>query len=125
MLDSVSKKLLWLIINECESGYKIIEKEFLISSFPQGLVIDEFLLKKHIGYLLEKEYISVKYEDEKELCVCPLPKGKLLLEENLNGEIENYTTKKRYFLFSFLGAFLGGVAVSLLFVVFLVLSGKI
>ena len=83
------------------------------------------MLKKHIGYLLEKEYISVKYEDEKELCVCPLPKGKLLLEENLNGEIENYTTKKRYFLFSFLGAFLGGVAVSLLFIVFLVLSGKI
>ena len=125
MLNSASKQLLCIIISECENGYKVIEKDFLISSLPKNLFIDEFLLKKHIGYLIEREFISVKYEDEKELCICPLPKGKQFLEENLEVEIESHSSKISYFKFSFLGSFIGSVVASLIFILFLVLAGKI
>ncbi len=126
MLDSRSKQLLQVLNTECEgSTYKVFDKEFLISSMPKAVGLDEFGLKHCLNFLLEREYISIKYEDEKELCVCPLPKGRLLFEENLDSEIEVFNNKKSLLLYSFFGAFIGSFFVSLLITLVLALVGKL
>lgn len=115
MLDKRSKSALRYFVQECnEGGYKILETEDILSALPKKYKTDEEVLAQIIKYLENGEYISVKYADKQQYCICPLPFGRQFIENIDQTEKNN---KKNLFLAiknglilfvcSFLGAFLG------------------
>ncbi len=123
MLDKRCFALLKIINDECvDSGYKVFSVEDLITSMPNNLGVDKAVIFLCIKSLLEREYISVKYQDDKEICLIPLIKGRLVFEKAIEEEIEKNNISKKYFAFSLVGAILGGiiggVASSLIYAMF-------
>lgn len=126
MLDKRSLSLLGYIDKECSGGgYKIFSVAELLASFPPEFGSDEEGVADCLRALSEKEYISVKYADEREVCLSPLPKGRLVFENKAEEETERARAEKRYFLYSFFGAIAGGAAVMLLAVTVFLLAGMI
>jgi hypothetical protein len=127
MLDERTLNLLDVINHEClGGGYKVFSIEDLVLSIPKGYNADINSVRESLDYLSMREYISVKYEDENEVCLTPLPKGRLVFENRIDSEVEREQTSRKYYLFSALGAFVGGTVVSVvLFVLFLLVRGKI
>lgn len=126
MLDKRSLSLLAFIEKECSGGgYKIFSAEELVSSFPQELCSDSDGVSESIRALSEKGYISVKYADEREVCLSTLPKGRAVLENGREEKAERLLSEKRYFRYSFLGALIGGAAAFLFTALVLFLSGAI
>lgn len=116
MLDKRCLTLLNVINLQCvNSGYKIFSIEELVLSMPSYLGMDSEQVLQCIKTLTDKEYISVKYQDEREICTCPLTKGRLVFENRLEEELQKTLDRKRYFLYSFLGGLLGGFLASLFF----------
>ena len=119
MLDKRSMALLKIINEECvNSGYKIFSVEQLINSLPSELGVDENVFLICIKNLFDRQYISVKYQDENEICLVPLAKGRVVFENIIDEEIERNSIKKKYFAFSFcggiVGSILGGVIVAII-----------
>ena len=110
MLDKRCLALLDLINGEClNSGYKVMEIAALAQAMPPRFGIDEEGVRECIDTLSEREYISVKYEDEREICLSPLPKGRLVFENRIDEEIAEGRSRKTYFLYAFLGGAAGGI----------------
>ena len=110
MLDNRSLKLLDILNNQClDSGYKIFSLSELVSMMPEHLKTDVSVIRDCLFSLSTREYVSVKYEDEEEVCLCPLPKGRLVFENRVDEEIEKHKTRVKYFLYSAFGGFLGGM----------------
>ena len=87
--------------------------------------IDENGVNECLKTLFDHEYISVKYQDDSEICLSPLPKGRLVFENKLEQEIEKEKTRKSYLIYSFLGSFFGGISVTLFAIILLaILWGK-
>lgn len=119
MLDKRSMALLKIINEECiNSGYKIFSVEQLINSLPSELGVDENVFLICIKNLFDREYISVKYQDENEICLVPLAKGRLVFENAIEEEIEINSIKKKYFAVAFcggtFGSILGGLIVAII-----------
>ena len=124
MLDERTFALLDIINFECGSGgYKVFFIKDLISSFPKHLLIDEEQILECIEVLANHQYISVKYQDQNEICLSSLVKGRLESENRLDEKIQALEINKRHFLFSFLGAILGGFCAFLLALIFKLLGG--
>ena len=124
MLDERCMALLKIINGECvDTGYKIFALEDLALSLPQKFFVDKEEVSKLLINLCEREYISVKYQDEIEVCVCTLPKGRTVFERAVESEIENSRVEKRYFLWAFLGGCAGGLVGALLVVLVFVFGG--
>lgn len=124
MLDKRSLKLLEYIDKECQSGgYKVFTTKELISAFPEDDIADEDGVRECVRTLADREYISVKYQDDAEVCLMPLSKGRLVFENRLDDEIEKFRAERRYFIFSFLGAMAGGFIVALIVAAVLLLAG--
>ena len=122
MLDKRCLSLLNIINAECVgSGYKIFSVQDLISSMPARFGMDADGVNECVKTLADREYISVKYQDESELCACPLTKGRLVFENKIEEQMEKARAEKRYFLYSFLGALFGGILT--LVVAVIILSG--
>ncbi len=82
--------------------------------------MDEDALRESLKVLQEREFIRVKYEDETEFCLCTLPKGRFLYESKEEQREETVKTRRAYFAYGFLGAFLGSaLAVAVAAVVFM------
>ncbi len=114
MLDKRSMALLKIINAECiDSGYKVFSVEQLISSLPSELGVDENVFLICIKNLLDRDYISVKYQDENEICLVPLVKGRLVFENLIDEEIEKNIVTKKYFAFAFFGGIIGSFLASL------------
>lgn len=110
MLDKRCFALLKIINDQCaDSGYKVFSVDELISAMPNNLGVDSAVIFLCIKSLLEHEYISVKYQDEREICLIPLIKGRLVFEKAIEEEIEKNNTSKKYFAYSLVGAIIGGV----------------
>ena len=110
MLDERCLHLLNVLNNECNgSGYKVFEITDLAATFSNHFNMDNEGVRQCINILAEREYISVKYEDEREICAMPLTKGRFLAEKKLDEEIVQYKEKRLYFLYSFIGAVSGSV----------------
>lgn len=126
MLDRRCLALLEIINAECQnSTYKIFAVRELVLSMPERFGIDENGICECLKTLFDHEYISVKYQDDSEICLCPLPKGRLVFENKLEQEIEKEKTRKSYLIYSFLGSFLGGISVTLFAIILLaILWGK-
>lgn len=124
MLDKRCLALLDVLNTECaSSGYKVVNMEELIFSMPASFGIDKEGVTECLSVLTEKEYISVKYQDENEVCLCPLTKGRLVFENRIEEEIDRQKTGKRYFFASLSGAFIGGVFSAVVTAVILILTG--
>ncbi len=91
------------------SGYRVFGLDELASYMPSqyGVKADEIGLC--INNLIEREYLSVKYLDQSEVCLCPLPKGRLVFENRIDSQIEKSVANKKGFLYGFLGALTGGL----------------
>lgn len=108
MLDKRCVSLLEYIDKECaEGGYKVFEVKELLAALPAEFGADAEELERCVLTLSAKEYINVKYIDEEEICLIPLSRGRLVFERRLDEEIERSRAERRYFAFSFTGAFFG------------------
>ena len=115
MLDKRSKSALRYFVQECnEGGYKILEVDDILAALPKKYKADEEVVSQIVKYLENGEYISVKYADKQQYCICPLPFGRQFIENIDQTEKNNKKTlfgtiKNALILFisSFLGAFLG------------------
>lgn len=115
MLDKRSKSALRYFVQECNvGGYKILEVEDILAALPKKYNADEETLAQIVKYLENGEYISVKYADKNQYCLCPLPFGRQFIEnidqtEKNNKKIMLGAIKNGIILFfcSLTGAFLG------------------
>ena len=81
MLDLKSKIVLKILQKECPNGaYKIVEAKDIISSMPARYRVDFDGLDNILIYLERQEYISIKYDDDGVYCLCLLPFGNEILE---------------------------------------------
>jgi hypothetical protein len=115
MLDKRSKSALRFFVEECSEGsYKILETEDIIKHLPKSFKADEVAVAQIAKYLENGEYISVKYSDDQQYCLCPLPFGRQFIE-NADQEEKNKRQGRRarlknsigYFFCSLFGAFFG------------------
>ena len=126
MLDKRCLALLNVINTEClNSGYRVFSYEELALSMPKHLGVDSSEIERCLNALVEREYISVKYQDEKEVLTCPLPKGRLVFEQRIEEQTEKAIAEKRYFIYSFIGALVGGLLSTVVLVVLLAVMRRI
>ena len=126
MLDGRHFALLKIIDGECTGqDYKIFAFKDLSLAMPEEYSENAESAREIVNNLAAREYISVKYADEREVCLSPLPKGRLVFENKAEEETERARAEKRYFLYSFFGAIAGGAAVMLLAVTVFLLAGVI
>ena len=124
MLDKRCFALLNYFTAECHNtGYKVFETEEILSKMPKEFGMDGEGLKECVYSLCERDYISVKYYDEKEVCLSPLPKGRLVFENRAEEELAEKKAVKRYFAYSFFGGAVGGALAVFLFAIIRALGG--
>lgn len=122
MLDIKSKLVLKILVKECPNGaYNIVEAKDIISSLPTKYRVDGDGLENILIYLERQEYISIKYDDEDVYCLCVLPFGNEVLEdEHYNKKREGINPPRLWimitviFISSFLASFLGVLLVRIL-----------
>lgn len=118
MLDKRTLSLLKIIDSETVSGgYKVFSFSDLVSAMPSYFDVDESGIRDLLKDLYDKEYLSVKYEDDKEVCLSPLPKGRLVFENIIDEEIEKSRSARKYFFYSFMGAASGGASIFIIFLI--------
>ena len=124
MLDGKSFALLKIINGECpDNSYKVFGINELALSVPEEFSVDAEAAREIIKSLAAREYLSVKYEDEAEVCLKPLSKGRLAFETRIDEEVEKLRSEKRYFLWSFLGAAAGGGFIVFVTLIVALISG--
>ncbi len=122
MLDIKSRLVLKILVKECPNGaYNIVEAKDIISSLPNRYKVDSDGLENILIYLERQEYISIKYDDEGLYCLCVLPFGNEILEdEHYNKKAEGSKPLRLWILIvvvffaSFIGGFLGLLMASFL-----------
>ena len=118
MLDKRCIALLEYLNRESLSNsYKVFDIDEIISSMPPQYGLDREAIGECIRALSEREYISVKYQDEKEVCLLPLTKGRLVFENRIDNEILKKQSERKYFFYSFIGGAFGSFAVSSVFII--------
>lgn len=104
-MDKRNKKLIFELNKMCNSSYSVLEFTEIISKLPRKYSFDVEYLKKSLDYLQKRNYIDIKYYDEKEICLSVLPKSHSL-EEDL---LEERNKRLNYFKLSFFSAILSGL----------------
>lgn len=126
MLDKRCLALLNVINTEClNSGYRVFSFEELALAMPKYFGVDASEVQSCLNALVEREYISIKYQDEVEVLTCPLPKGRLVFEKRIEEQTEKIIMEKKYFLYSFIGGLSGGVIATIVFIVLSAIFGGI
>ena len=119
MLDGRGKSLLKAVNEMCGGGYKVVSFAELAERLPQYYGMNEEDVKFGLSVLSAHDYVSVKYQDDSDVCLCPLPKGKRLFEEEEDEKAREYENRRSDFIACFWGAFAGGSAAGILaFLVF-------
>lgn len=114
MLDIRSKAVLKYLVKETTEGsYKILEAQEIMDSIPKKFKPDREIVFQIMNYLEVGNYVSIKYSDENQFCVAPLPFGRQYIE---NDDLQAKNTKIFMnlvyknniitFIFAFLGSFL-------------------
>ncbi len=126
MLDRRSLSLLDILNRECcESGYKIFSLSDLALMMPDHFAVGEEEVKDCILALSEREFISLKYHDDKEVLVKPLPKGRLVFENRIDEEVEKNRFAKKYLFYSIIGSVIGGAISVFLSIFTLIITGVV
>ena len=114
MLDTKSNLVLKIIEKECKSGgYKILDKNDMISALPTRYRCSIEELDQITSYLERQDYITIKYDDENVYCLCLLPFFKQTEEKK--EKPNKVMVPLAVFILSFLGSFLGSVLFFLIF----------
>lgn len=117
MLDKKSSAVLQLLRDKTENNYKVLDKNQLLSELPAKLKIDTASLLAVITFLTENEYVSVKYQDKNEICICTTIKADSYLDgENDLQQKAKLTNSQSVLLFVgvFVAAFLGALIAGLI-----------
>ncbi len=126
MLDYMSKKLLNILHGECKhSAYKVFSFAELALFLPKNDKIDEEELRNLLKNLSVREYISIRYEDESEVCLCMLPDGRAAVENDFQESVVRERTAKGLFTYSFIGGVAGGIFTAIIFVALYFLIGGV
>ncbi len=124
MLDKRSIALLNVIIAECaDTGYKIFSFNELVSFMPLRYYIDSEGVKERLKSLSDHEYISVKYQDDNEVCLRPLLKGRVAIENKADSDYAELNLKRRFAVFAFFGGVAGGLIAGLIVYLIKALGG--
>lgn len=121
MLDIKSKLTLKILIKECPNGaYKIVESSDIIAALPPRYRVDSDGLTNVLNYLERQDCISIKYDDDGVYCLCVLPYGFEVCEnESKKGKEHKKSSPLPWIiilstLFAFMGAFVGALIASLI-----------
>lgn len=125
MLDKKSLALLKTIISQTDGGYKVFSIEELCLNMPKQLNLDANEFNDCVNLLKEKEFISVKYQDDNEICLLVLNKGRSLFENLSEEKKEKIKNSHKYYLSAFLGGFTGSISALLFFSVVLLLLRRV
>jgi hypothetical protein len=124
MLDKLSVSLLNIINESCDgASYKVLEIEWLCERLYKEFRADNKAVQESLRVLLARELISVKYQDEAEVCLRPLPKGRTETEYRQDRQTELVKTKKTVCLYAVLGGAVGGVITAVLTAIIMRLFG--
>ncbi len=123
MVDKRCFALLNAINSLCNSGYKIFSFEELCSLMPVRLGLDVEGVKESLKSLSDHELISIKYFGESEVCLRPLIKGRVAIENKTDKDIAENSLKKRLMFFAFLGGLFGGIACGVIFLLAKLIGG--
>ena len=107
MLDRKTERLLKILIVLTEDGtaYKVLA----YADISEKLGTAPETLKELLTYLNEREYIKIKYNDAKDVCLTVLPKGKLYTE-SVKKDVKTVSKGRiKFFIATFLGAMAGGI----------------
>lgn len=113
MLDLKSNLVLKILQKECHgSGYKVIDKADIISAMPAKYRVDEDGLENIITFLERNECVHVKYDDDNVYCLCILPIGNQITEN----QVSQKKQKPKYvafalicLIFSLIGGLIGAI----------------
>ena len=120
MLDRKLMAVLQAVNDLCVSGtYEILSVDDILNEIPKRLAVEEKFIHVAIDALAEKRLISVKYSDEQEFCLAPLPDGKMKCEQKSEEDAptaqkSNKKTALYCLIASFLGSMLGGAIIVLI-----------
>lgn len=81
MLDKKTESVLALLLRKANDEYKVLDKSDLANELPARLKQDVQSVTVALAYLKEKGYITVKYQDKDEICLCTAPKAKTYFEK--------------------------------------------
>ena len=82
MIDNRSLALLNILcLNSNGSDYKVFDVIDLLNQMPKEFSTDKSLIENGLNFLSERDYISVKYQDDKEVCLALTQKGRLVFEK--------------------------------------------
>jgi hypothetical protein len=123
MLDRKSFALLKGIIDNCSgTEYKIFSIQELLDFIPKVELRDDELTDI-INALSMNDFISVKYQDENEICLRPLLKGKTEIENRLDKESVRKRVEYKCFVYSFFGGVVGAVLSAVIYLTISMLWG--
>ena len=99
MLDIKSKIVLKILQKECPHGaYNLVEAKDIISAMPIKYRVDNDGLNHILIYLERQEYISIKYDEEDVFCLCVLPFGNEVLENDGKQKSEGKTSPRLWLI---------------------------
>jgi len=121
MLDKRTNKLLNALARICEDGnYKVIEITELLNVASGKFAVGDEALDAMVKFLIEKEMVDIKYQDDEVYCIAVLPKGRNYVE---TAHIRKRSARDNRFITTvalvsffagFFGAFLAGLISSLI-----------
>lgn len=113
MLDKPTSELLKTLIDTCGYEYEVLEFKEIIQQLKRKAGVER--LKLQLTYLEKMHMISIKYQDEQEICVAPTPTAFAYVDDKNEAIAERSALSASDFeklrRTCFIGAMLGGAAV--------------
>jgi hypothetical protein len=114
LLDKRTSALMSMINEECNEGsFKVLEIEDIIASLPKRYKLDRVNLKQMMDFLVERDFLEVKYYDDNEYCLSPMPKGRLY-HEQAREEKKIKARQREFIIYTIMGSFFAAFAGALL-----------
>jgi hypothetical protein len=116
-VDKKVEKILNFLSNDVGSSYSILEKSEIVDALAPKVEVTAAELTSALNYLADKEYVSIKYQSESEVCLAVTSRTDSFLQYK-NGDTERAVlTKKQHammFAIGVVGAFVGALLAVLL-----------
>lgn len=85
MLDRKSFKVLKVLNSVCDEGtYKVVDYDSLMQKVSDQKHSTRLGLEQILAHLKTGQYIDIKYSENNTYCLSVLPKGRMMVEENIN-----------------------------------------
>lgn len=116
MLDKKLTALLRIIVTMCGEIFHVIDKSEIIKALGNKIYAESHSLMLMLRLLAGKELITIKYEDEAEVCLCATRKGVDYIQDIKTISNSNSKAKVEYkvYIMVFFCALLGALAGSII-----------